>query len=173
MQKFLWLDMEMTGLDVTKEVIIEVGAIVTGTNLEPLSTYHSVVKQDQAYLDRMDEWNTKQHGQSGLTLAVPNGSPQEDVEKALVALCDEHFKGEKVILAGNSIGQDRLFVDKYMPKFAERLHYRMLDVSSFKIVFNYFYQISYSKKPSLHRALDDIQESINELKKYLSYIKLD
>lgn len=173
MQKFLWLDMEMTGLDVTKEVIIEVGAIVTGTDLEPLSTFHAVVKQEQQYLDRMDEWNTKQHGQSGLTALVPDGTPQNEVEAALIAICDEHFKGEKVILAGNSIGQDRLFIDKYMPLLAERLHYRMLDVSTFKIVFNYFYQISYSKKPSLHRALDDIQESINELKRYLSFIKID
>lgn len=171
-QNFFWLDMEMTGLDVNKEVIIEVGVIVTNEKLETLDQYHAIVKQDQKYLDNMDEWNTKQHGQSGLTKLVPEGKDQELVEKELIELCNKHFKGEKVILAGNTIGQDRLFCEKYMPKFCEKLHYRMLDVSSFKIIFNYMYSISYSKQASNHRALDDIQESINELKKYLSYIDL-
>lgn len=170
-QNLLWLDMEMTGLDVNKEVIIEVGAIVTNIQMENLDTYHAVVKQEQKFLDAMDAWNTKQHGQSGLTKLVSEGRDQSEVENELIAFCDKYFKGDKVILAGNSIGQDRLFIDKYMPQFAEKLHYRMLDVSSFKIIFNYMYSISYTKKVSKHRALEDIQESINELQKYLSFIK--
>lgn len=172
MEKMLWLDMEMTGLDIDKEVIIEVAAIVTGKELEPLATYHSVVKQDQSYLDNMDEWNTTHHGKSGLTALVPEGKDPTDVENELMAFCDEHFKEEKPILSGNSIFQDRLFINKYFPRFATRLHYRMLDVTAFKLIFNNFYQISYAKEQSKHRALDDVQESINELKRYLSFIEL-
>src|SRR5690606_4213195 len=107
MQKLLWIDMEMTGLDVSKEVIIEVGAIVTDTKLQALQTYHSIVYQDQKYLDQMDEWNTKHHGQSGLTELVPQGKPIAEVEADLIRMCEEHFVSDRIIIAGNSIGQDR------------------------------------------------------------------
>jgi len=165
--------MEMTGLDVEKEVVIEVGAIVTGISLEPLAQYHSIIKQPQKYIDAMDSWNTSHHKESGLTDLIPTGKDSEVVEKELIDFVLKNFDPkERVILAGNSIGQDRLFINKYFKKFAEHLHYRMLDVSSFKVLFNNFYQISYSKKESRHRAVDDIIESINELKKYLSFVKI-
>lgn len=173
MTKLLWIDMEMTGLDVEKEVIIEVAAIVTNLKLEPLAEYHSVVKQAQKHLDSMDDWNQKHHKESGLVDLVPKGKDLGLVEIELMELMENHFdKKEKIILAGNSIGQDRLFIKKYFKKIEERLHYRMLDVTSFKIVFNNFYSISYAKGESRHRAVDDIKESISELKKYLSFINL-
>ena len=170
--------MEMTGLDVEKEVVIEVGAIVTGfaskdSPLEELGQYHSVVKQPTRYLETMDDWNKKHHKESGLVDLIPTGKEPALVEQELIAFIDRHFPPkERVILAGNSIGQDRQFINKYFKKFAERLHYRMLDVSSFKILYNNFYQISHSKKESRHRAIGDIRESINELKKYLSFIQV-
>lgn len=164
--------MEMTGLDVDKEVIIEVAAIITDTKLEPLDEYHAVVKQPQQYLDAMDEWNQRTHKASGLVDLIPTGKEPEEVENDLLKLCEKHFEAkDKIILAGNSIGQDRLFVNKFFKKFAERLHYRMLDVTSFKIVFNNMFQISYAKKESRHRAIDDVRESINELKRYLEFVK--
>ena len=170
--KFFWLDLEMTGLDVDKEVIIEVAAIVTDNKLEALETYHSIVKQPQEYIDRMDDWNKKTHGESGLTALIPTGQDPANVENDLLKLVEKHFTPkDRIILAGNSIGQDRLFVNKYFKRFAERLHYRMLDVTSFKIVFNNMFQISYAKKQTKHRAIDDVQESINELKKYLEFVK--
>lgn len=173
MFKLLWTDMEMTGLDVAKEVVIEVAAIITNVKLEPLDQYHSVVQQPQSYLDAMDAWNKKHHGESGLTALVPTGKAPELVETELLALIDKHFEPkDKIILAGNSIFQDRLFIDKYFQKIAKRLHYRMVDVSAFKVVFNNFYQISYTKPQSQHRATADIEQSINELKKYLSYVKI-
>ncbi len=178
MFKLFWLDMEMTGLDVDKEVIIEAAAIVTGVTtkdhfLEPLDQYHAVVKQPSRYLDAMDDWNKKHHKESGLVDLIPTGKHPFVVEQELIALVDKHFSPkERVILAGNSIGQDRQFINKYFKQLAQRLHYRMLDVSSLKILFNNFYQISYTKKESRHRALGDIQESINELKKYLSFIQV-
>lgn len=171
MDKLLWIDLEMTGLDVEKEVIIEAAAIVTDLNYTVLDEYHSIVKQDQKFLDSMDEWNTQHHGASGLTAAVPNGNEPELVEKDLLDLVETHFSQDKPVLAGNSIHQDRLFIDKYFKNLSNRLHYRMLDVSSFKVIFNNKYKKSFSKKGS-HRAVDDILESIEELKYYMSFVSL-
>ena len=173
-RKFLWLDMEMTGLDPEKEVIIEVAAIVTDHQHEELDSYHQIVKQHSDYMEKMDKWNTKQHKKSGLYELVPNGITQEQMERELIDLADKHFKEEKIILAGNSIYQDRLFIRKHLLKFEERLHYRMLDVSAWKIIFANKDVIF--KKENKHRALDDVRESIREIKMYLSYLnhaKLD
>ena len=167
-QKFLWLDMEMTGLDPEKEVIIEVAAIVTDHQHEELDSYHQVIKQHSDYLEKMDKWNTKQHKKSGLYELVPNGISQDQMERELIDLADKHFKEEKIILAGNSIYQDRLFIRKHLLKFEERLHYRMLDVSAWKIIFSNVNIIF--KKENKHRALDDIRESIREMKTYLYYL---
>lgn len=165
--------MEMTGLDPEKEVVIEIASVITSTNLEPLDQYHAVVKQPQSFIDGMDAWNQKHHKESGLVDLIPSGKDPEVVEQEVLAQLDKHFgPKDRIILAGNSIGQDRAFINKYFKKIADRLHYRMLDVTSFKIVFNNFYQISYAKPQAKHRATGDIQESINELKKYLSFIKL-
>ena len=167
-KKFLWLDMEMTGLDPEKEVVIEVATLVTNHKFEELDSCHQVVKQHQDYLDKMDKWNTKQHKKSGLYNLVPDGIPQDQVENILLSLADKHFKGEKIVLAGNSIYQDRLFIKKHFLKFEKRLHYRMLDISAWKIIFSNL-EVEF-KKENKHRALDDIRESVRELKSYLYYI---
>lgn len=170
MEKLLWIDLEMTGLDVTRERIIEVALIVTDKDFNPLETYESVVFQDQKFLDAMDEWNTKQHGESGLVAKVPNAPKQEKVEKDLCQIIDKHFAGEPAVLCGNSIGQDRKFIDAYMPELSQKLHYRMLDVTSWKLIMSTRFQVAHEKKES-HRALDDIQESIDELKCYIDFIE--
>ncbi len=168
MNKLFWLDMEMTGLDVQKEVIIEVAAIITDLNFKELATFETVIKQPQKYLDNMDAWNTEHHKKSGLTAKVPEGMDQDQAEAMLIDMIKKHFpdyKKSKPILAGNSIMQDRLFIDKYMPEFASLLHYRMVDVSSWKVIFNNKYNFVY-RKANNHRALDDIRESIQELRAY-------
>jgi len=167
-QKFLWLDMEMTGLDPQKEVIIEVAAIVTNDQHEELDSYHQVVRQHREYFEKMDKWNTKQHKKSGLYDMVPNGITQSQLEKELILFSDKHFKTEKIILAGNSIYQDRLFIRKHLLEFEKKLHYRMLDVSAWKIIFANKNVVF--KKENKHRALDDIRESIREMKTYLHYL---
>lgn len=174
MDHLFWIDMEMTGLDVDREVIIEVAALVTDLNFNVLDTYEAVVKQPQYYLDRMDDWNKSHHGQSGLVAKVPFGKDSEKVEDELMALVREHFPAdqEKAILAGNSIMQDRLFINKYWPRFAALLHYRQLDVTAMKLIFNAKYGLKFQKRGA-HRALDDIQDSIDELKYYLSYVKVE
>lgn len=169
---YLWLDMEMSGLDVEKCRILEVAAIVTDGQFRELETYHAIVFQPPEVLDAMDDWCKKNHGASGLTAAVPNGKPEAEVEKELLALIDRHFPTkDRPVLCGNSIGQDRKFIDAYMPALSHRLHYRMLDVTSFKIVFRDRFKIEFEKQGS-HRALDDIRESIAELNHYLSYVKI-
>ena len=177
-EKLLWLDMEMTGLDVNKEVVIEVACIITDLNFREYEAFETVVKQPQHYLDNMDAWNTEHHAKSGLTAKVPNGMEPENLEYRLLDILDRHFPEGKTnarlkpILAGNSITQDRLFIDKYFPKFAARLHYRMLDVSSWKIIFNNKFDFEYRKMNS-HRALDDIRESIGELRAYMEKVHFE
>lgn len=171
-ENLFWLDMEMTGLDVAKEVIIEVACIVTDMNFRELESFETVVKQPQSYLDNMDGWNTEHHGKSGLTAKVPFGMDPEMVETKLIDIINRHFPLSKTdlkkrpIIAGNSIMQDRLFIDKYFKNLSSRLHYRMVDVSSWKVVMNNKFNVEYKKQNS-HRALDDIRESIGELRFYL------
>ena len=169
--KLFWIDLEMTGLDVDKEVIIECAVIVTDMKFKPLDTFETVVKQPQHYLDQMDNWNRTHHRDSGLTAKVPFGLPSDEIEDHLISMIKKHFTNdERPVLAGNSIAQDRLFIDKYWSGFASLLHYRMLDISSWKIIFNSKYGVKYDKTNS-HRALNDIQESIAELEFYLSHLK--
>ncbi|MDZ4083228.1 MAG: oligoribonuclease, partial [Bdellovibrionales bacterium] len=115
MTKMLWLDMEMTGLDVDREVPIEVAAVICDLKFNELESYHAILKQPQEYLDRMDQWNREHHGASGLTAAVPNGKAPSAVELDLIQFVDRHFQGEPAILCGNSIGQDRLFINRHLP----------------------------------------------------------
>lgn len=161
--------MEMTGLDVNKERIIEVAAIVTDQDFKSLDTYESVVFQDAKFIDSMDEWNTEHHTQSGLVAKIPSAPKQDIVEAALCALVEKHFGSEPAILCGNSIGQDRKFIDAYMPQLAEKLHYRMLDVTAWKLIMGPRFGVTYEKKEA-HRALEDIEESIAELKTFVDFI---
>lgn len=174
--QLLWIDMEMTGLDVQKEVIIEVACIVTNFNFQELESFETVVKQPQSYIDNMDNWNKEHHGKSGLIAKIQQGMDPDFVETKIIDMINKHFPDsqkdlkKRPILAGNSITQDRLFIDKYFLNLSKRLHYRMVDVSSFKVIMNNKYNVEYKKQNS-HRALDDIRESIGELKYYLQFIK--
>ncbi|MCC6138616.1 MAG: oligoribonuclease [Bdellovibrionaceae bacterium] len=172
MKRLLWLDMEMTGLDVDIERVIEVAVIVTDMDFNPVDTYHAIVKQPQVFLDNMDDWNRKHHTQSGLVAKIPEGKDPELVDMELRELTLKHFDKERAVLCGNSIFQDRKFIDLYFKNFEKTLHYRMLDVTSWKIIMNEKYDVEYQNKDS-HRALDDIRESIEELKTFLKYVKND
>lgn len=168
MEKLLWIDMEMTGLDVESEVVIEVGAIVTDMNFKELDRYHAVIQQPSHYIEHMDDWNTEHHTASGLLAMLPNGKKPDLVESELCQLIDQHFSKDKPMIAGNSIHQDRLFIDRYFKRLSAKLHYRMLDVSSWKIILRSKFGFEYQKQ-NRHRAVDDIEESIAELKAYLDF----
>ena len=171
MKYLYWIDMEMSGLNPEKERILEVALVITNTKFEVLETYETIVYQDKSILNSMDDWCTKHHGESGLTAKVQHGAKEAVVEEHLISLFKKYDPKGNCILAGNSIGQDRKFIDKWMPKFAQCLHYRMLDVSSFKIVFENIYNKKFEKAKK-HRAIDDILESLAVLKYYLQFLNI-
>ena len=174
MPSLFWIDLEMTGLDEQIDSILEVAIIITDLDLKPIEEYDKAVFQPPEVLEKMGDWCKKTHGASGLTEKVKTGSSLPQVEKEVLAILDRHFppspNSEKVVLCGNSVYNDKRFIDKYMPEVSKRLHYRMIDVSSFKEIFKRKYGVKVEKK-NTHRALDDIRESIDELKTYLSSIK--
>lgn len=166
--RLFWIDMEMTGLDPETCVILEVAAVVTDVDLDEIAEFEAVVRQPHEALAAMDEWNTRTHTKSGLVAKVPQGRELAEVDADLVALVDAHFPDERVVLCGNSVGQDKRFVDRYMPGLAGRLHYRVIDVSSFKELFTRKWPNVTFKKQQDHRALGDIRESVAELAYYMT-----
>ncbi len=159
----------MTGLNPESDKIIEVAAIVTNSKLEELDSYHAVVKQPQKYLDNMDEWNKRTHTQTGLIDKIPSGSNESVVEQELISLTKKYFQNDPVILAGSSIHHDRNFIKNHFVELEKVLHYRMLDVTSWKLVFKHLFDVDFKKK-NLHKSMDDIKESIEELKFYMDKV---
>lgn len=169
--KLLWVDLEMTGLDVQHDVILEVAAEITDMNFKTLASYEAVIKQSDRKLRAMTEWPKKQHAISGLTERVRTiGRPENDVKHELMGFINAQFGDEPAILAGNSIHNDRLFIKRWWPEVDALLHYRMLDVSSLKVLMQGKYNVMFEKK-EVHRAFDDIQASIAELQYYLEWLQ--
>jgi oligoribonuclease len=166
--KLLWIDLEMTGLDPEIDRIIEVGVIITDFDFNELATYETVIKQDLDALT-LDPWITD--NLTNLLTQVPAGKDEQEVIAGLMKLIDENFDEAPVILAGNSIHQDRRFIRQWWPELEARLHYRMLDVSSFKIWMMGKHGTIFHK-PEQHRALEDIRGSIQELRQYVDKIEL-
>ena len=160
----------MTGLDPNADRILEAGIIVTDKFLEPIFEWETAVVQPSQVLENMNDWCKHHHANSGLIDRIPKGISEDELDERLAEIILKYFKKKNpVVICGNSISQDRKFIDQYLPKFSERLHYRMLDVSSFKIVYREMLGREF-KKQNTHRALEDIKESIAELKYYMSAI---
>jgi oligoribonuclease len=170
MNFIFWLDMEMSGLDCQKDRILEIALKVTDFSFQIFKTYESIVYQEQNVLNSMDQWCQINHEKNGLTAQIPFGKPESTVEQDLITIIQEFSPNEKAILAGNSIGQDKKFIESWMPQLNKLLHYRSLDVSSFKILFENKFHKKYEKSHK-HRAAEDITESIKELQFYLQFIK--
>ncbi|MBU4612359.1 oligoribonuclease [Achromobacter sp. GG226] len=166
----VWLDMEMTGLDPERERIIEVAVVVTNPQLETVAEGPVlVVHQSDALLDAMDNWNKSTHAKSGLIEKVRASTVSEaDAEAQLVDFLRQYVPAGKSPLCGNTIGQDRRFMVKYMPQLEAFFHYRNLDVSTLKELCRRWKPEIYKNftKQSKHEALSDIYDSIEELKYY-------
>ena len=170
--KLLWIDLEMTGLEPEKDKILEVAAIATDMDLNEIATYEAVIKVDDALIkERMvgEFWERNKESYDALVAQNKDGRPVKEVEGELIEFLDKYF-GKEIYLAGNSIHQDRKFIEREMPELNKRLHYRMLDVSAWKIYFENALNKKFTKRDA-HRALDDINGSIEELKWYLTFIK--
>lgn len=169
--KLLWVDLEMTGLDPGKHVILEIAAEITDFDFKTLASYEALIKHPEEILARSNEWALEQHTKSGLLeRARQAGRPEEEVKHELIGLIRGQFGDEPAVLAGNSIYNDRMFINKWWPEVNGLLHYRMLDVSSFKVLMQGKYGVVFEKQET-HRAFDDIQASIAELQHYLDHAK--
>ena len=170
--KLLWVDLEMTGLEPEKDRILEVAAIATDMKLNEIARYEAVVKVDERIIkNRMvgDFWEKNSKTRDALIAQNETGRAVKEVERELIEFIEKNF-GKTVYLAGNSIHQDRKFIEREMPELDKKMHYRMLDVSAWKIYFENALNKKFTK-PENHRALDDINGSIEELKWYLTFLK--
>ncbi|MES2976796.1 MAG: oligoribonuclease [Pseudomonadota bacterium] len=166
----VWIDCEMTGLDPEKERLIEIAVIITGPDLVPrIEGPVLAIHQSDALLDQMDAWNKGTHGRSGLIDKVKASSvTEEEAERQVLAFLAQYVPKGTSPLCGNTISQDRRFLVKYMPRLEAFLHYRNIDVSTFKELAKRWRPEVYSgfKKRQSHTALADVHESIDELEHY-------
>jgi oligoribonuclease len=169
--RLVWIDCEMTGLDVEIDELVEVAVVITDFDLNILDPgFNIVIKPDQSALDNMGEFVREMHTKSGLLEAIPDGVSLADAEFAVHEYILTFVPAEQQApLAGNTIGTDRTFLAKYMPRVDRHLHYRNVDVSSIKELSRRWFPRVYFNAPAKdggHRALADILESIRELEYY-------
>jgi len=167
----VWLDLEMTGLVIATDVILEIATVVTDGNCNVIAEGpRLVINQPEEKLAAMGKWCQDQHGKTGLIEEVRNSKVSlHDAEEAIFVFLKQNCAPGTGILAGNTVWQDRVFLDKYMPRVSSYLHYRLIDVSSIKELVKRWYPDNKNiefKKSDRHRAMSDVYESIAELQHY-------
>jgi oligoribonuclease len=169
--RLVWIDCEMTGLDLDIDELVEVAVVITDYDLEPVDAgFQIVIKPDQTAWDHMGDFVRAMHTTSGLIEEVPSGVTVAEAEYEILEYILKHVpSGQSAPLAGNTIGTDRSFIAKFMPRVDAHLHYRSIDVSSIKELARHWFPRVYFNAPAKnggHRALADILESIRELAYY-------
>lgn len=169
----VWMDLEMTGLDPDKEVIIEIATIITDSDLNIVAEGPClVINQDDEILELMDEWNQRTHSASGLIQKVKQSTLSvEEAERITLDFIKQYVPYKSSPLCGNSVQQDRRFLDRYMKDLTDYLHYRNIDVTTIKEVIRRWYPngAKLPKKSDAHMALIDVRESIKELIYYRNH----
>lgn len=173
--KLVWMDLEMTGLDSDRDVIIEMATLITDIDLNVVAEGPEIVIQQPASLfATMDAWNQEHHTKSGLWEKVIKSTvSQQQAETLTLEFIKQHVGPRESPLCGNSIWQDRRFIAKHMKQLDAYLHYRLIDVSTLKLLGKMWRpkdMVTLIEKKSSHRALDDIKESIEELRSYRSLL---
>lgn len=166
--RIVWIDCEMTGLDVERDGLCEIAIVITDFDLQPVDTGMSIViHPGDAALEQMDDFVRSMHRDSGLLDEIPHGVSAEEAEHRAIEYVNRHVgAGRRPLVGGNTIGMDRRFISKFLPAFDARLHYRSLDVSTLKELARRWYPSAFHSAPEKrggHRALADIVESIREL----------
>ncbi|MFH0861478.1 MAG: oligoribonuclease [Candidatus Altiarchaeota archaeon] len=165
----VWVDMEFSGLDFDKDVILEIATVVTDSNLDLIAEGPAIaIHQEEPVLYGMDEWNTKHHGESGLVeRVIRSRQTHESAEQKTLKFLSDHCEPNLSPLCGNSVHQDRWFMRRHMPTLEAFFHYRNIDVSSLKeLSRRWFPNLPEFKKAGTHNAAKDIMESIEELRHY-------
>lgn len=174
--KLIWIDLEMTGLDFQKDVVLEIATIITDSDLNIIATGPNlVINHPDEVLEKMGPWCTEHHAKTGLTQQVKDSTVSlQQAEEETLKFLEQHCDKSTSPLCGNSVWFDKIFLKKDMPFIYDFLHYRVVDVTAFKIMLNMWseHKIEF-KKNNTHRALDDIKESIAEMKFYKeNFIKI-
>lgn len=167
----VWIDCEMTGLDTTADALVEVACLVTDAELNVLGDgVQVVIKPSDAALEQMNDFVRNMHTESGLLPELAGGTTMEEAQRQVLDYVRQHVPvAGKAPLAGNTVGMDRLFLERDMPELVAHLHYRVVDVSSLKELVRRWYPRVFFNSPAKtggHRALGDIQDSIRELRYY-------
>ena len=170
----VWIDCEMTGLDIIRDGLVEIAVVITDSNLIPLDEgIDLVIKPSEEHLASMGEFVTKMHTDSGLIDEWDDGITLEEAQEQVLAYIKKRVPAKKAPLGGNSVGTDKAFLERDMPALIDYLHYRVIDVSSIKELARRWYPRSYFAAPAKfgnHRALGDIYDSIDELRYYRSVL---
>ncbi len=173
----VWIDCEMTGLDPSTNVLLEIATVITTYDLDIVARGPDLaIRTSEARLRKMDRWNQRTHRGSGLLDRVrTEGVPVAEAERATLAFVKRYCYKNTAPLCGNSIGQDKRFLAKYMPQLTSFLHYKVVDVSSIKVLVKEWYDGRYAAPPKAeqHRALADIEESIAELAYYRKHVFIE
>lgn len=166
--RLIWLDLEMTGLNAASDTILEIAAVVTGADLQPIAEVERVVFQPEDVIDRMSGRVRKMHTDNGLLEAVrASGVSRAEAERAVLNTLARHAPPGEGILCGSSVHHDWRFLARHMPRLEQHLHFRQIDIGTISVLVNAWYPgVEYSRQPTNHRAMADVRASLDELRFY-------